>query len=100
MPGVYALLRAHDAALVVANHPRRAFQTRALTARWTFLRFHYGRRWRNGNYSATELACWASTIARWRTEVYVYAYFNNDWEAFAVRNALRLRAAVAAAVPR
>ena len=27
----------------------------------------------------------------WRRDVEIYAYFNNDWEAFAVRNALWLK---------
>jgi uncharacterized protein YecE (DUF72 family) len=30
-------------------------------------------------------------IADLRAEARVFAYFNNDWEAFAVKNALRLR---------
>lgn len=28
--------------------------------------------------------------ARWRLDADVYAYFNNDWEGFAVRNAQSL----------
>ncbi|TML78858.1 MAG: DUF72 domain-containing protein [Actinobacteria bacterium] len=34
---------------------------------------------------------WAKRIARWRRRVEVFAYFNNDWEGFAVRNGLWLR---------
>ena len=44
-----------------------------------------------GNYSDRELDTWAGRIARWRRRVDVYAYFNNDWEGFAVRNAPALR---------
>ena len=29
-------------------------------------------------------------IAAWRAEVEVFAYFNNDWEGFAVENAVWL----------
>ena len=50
-PDVYSCLREHDVALVIADHPERPFQTHELTAPWTFLRFHYGSRGRNGNYS-------------------------------------------------
>jgi uncharacterized protein YecE (DUF72 family) len=88
---VYALLRRHRVALVIGDHPERPFQTHELTASWTFVRFHYGRRGRNGNYSSAELASWRRRIARWRSSVDVYTYFNNDWNAYAVRNALELR---------
>ena len=43
------------------------------------------------NYSPAEIETWARRIAQWRRRVEVYAYFNNDWEGFAVRNALDLR---------
>ena len=87
----YELLRRHQAALVIGDHPQRPFQTNELTADWTFIRFHYGHRGRNGNYSDRELDEWAARIADWRRRVDVYAYFNNDWMGFAVRNGLRLK---------
>ena len=88
---VYALLRRHGAALVIGDAPDRPFQTHELTADWTYLRFHYGRRGRNGNYSRRELDTWAQRIERWREAVDVHAYFNNDWEGFAVENARWLK---------
>jgi uncharacterized protein YecE (DUF72 family) len=91
VPEVYGLLRERDAALVIGDEPKRPFQTHELTAGWTFVRFHRGRRGRNGNYSRTELEEWKRRIAAWRSEVDVYAYFNNDWEGFAVENARWLR---------
>jgi uncharacterized protein YecE (DUF72 family) len=92
VPDVYALLRRHDAALVIGDHPERPFQTHELTAGWTFVRFHYGRRGRDGNYSRTELEEWAARIRRWHDGgTGVYAYFNNDWKGFAPRNADTLK---------
>jgi uncharacterized protein YecE (DUF72 family) len=88
---VYALLRRHGAALVIGDDPRRPFQTHELTADWTFIRFHRGRRGRNGNYSERELEEWAQRIEGWPERADVYAYFNNDWEGYAVRNGLWLR---------
>jgi uncharacterized protein YecE (DUF72 family) len=88
---VYALLHEHGAALVIGDHPERPFQTYELTAGWTFIRFHYGSRGRGGNYSERELEEWARRIEGWRESVDVYAYFNNDWSAYAVKNALCLR---------
>ena len=61
--------------------------------------FTTARRGRRGNYSASELREWAARLARWGASVDVYAYFNNDWEAFAPRNALALRRMVAAEAP-
>jgi uncharacterized protein YecE (DUF72 family) len=88
---VYALLRQRGVALVIGDNPKRPFQTHELTADWTFIRFHYGHRGRNGNYSERELEEWKRRMAAWRAQVDVYAYFNNDWEGYAVKNALWLR---------
>ena len=92
VPEVYGILHAHNAALVIADDPRRVQIPHELTADWTFVRFHYGRRGRRGNYSETELREWAARIRDLGTEADVYAYFNNDWEVFAVRNAQRMKA--------
>ena len=84
---VYEILRRRGAALVIGDHPERPFQSRELTADWTFIRFHYGKRGRNGRYSERELETWKRRIAAWRRETEVFAYFNNDWEGHAVENA-------------
>jgi uncharacterized protein YecE (DUF72 family) len=82
---VAELLRAHDVAFVVADDRRRPLPEAPRTASWSFIRFHFGHRGRRGNYSATELDEWAERIDGLRGDV--LAYFNNDWEAFAPRNA-------------
>jgi uncharacterized protein YecE (DUF72 family) len=86
---VYELLRAHGAALVIGDDPRRPFQTLELTADWTFLRFHTGSE--AGRYTDEELERWARRIEEWREQIEVYAYFNNDWQGFALENALSLK---------
>ncbi len=90
VPEVYELLRRHKVALVIGDDPERPFQARELTADWTYIRFHRGSRGRRGNYSERELKQWKRRIASWRSRVEVFAYFNNDWETFAPRNALWL----------
>ena len=92
VPEVFELLRAHGAALVIGDHPERPFQAHELTADWTFVRFHYGHRGRSGNYSERELDEWADRIRRWSKNGDVYAYFNNDWNGYAVKNGRSLRA--------
>ena len=91
VPEVYELLSGHGAALVIGDTPKRPFQTRELTAAWTFVRFHHGSRGRRGNYSERELEAWALQLEEWRDDVDVYCYFNNDWEGFAIKNALWLK---------
>jgi uncharacterized protein YecE (DUF72 family) len=91
VPEVYALLRDAGVALAIGDHPQRPWIAHELTTDWTLVRFHYGHRGRRGNYSETELEEWADRIRGWRRRVEVFAYFNNDWEGFAVRNGRRLR---------
>ena len=89
---VYRLLREHRVALVIGDRPEvRAFQAHVFTTDWTLVRFHYGSRGRRGNYSESELREWKHRFEEWRTRVEIFAYFNNDWEVFAVRNAIRLK---------
>jgi uncharacterized protein YecE (DUF72 family) len=92
---IYELLREHGAALVIHDAKQRDPTPAVLTTDWTYLRFHYGRRGRRGNYSETELREWAAKVRALTTQADVYAYFNNDWETFAPPNALRLRGLVA-----
>lgn len=87
---IYSLLRERGVALVIGDDPRRPFQTHERTTDWTFIRFHRGRRGRNGNYSPAELDSWARRLRQWRRRVEVFAYFNNDWEGYALSNALYL----------
>jgi uncharacterized protein YecE (DUF72 family) len=86
------LLRRHGVALAIGDHPERPWQPWATTTDWSFVRFHFGKRGRRGNYSETELRELAPRVAALSEAGEVFAYFNNDWEGFAVRNARRLRA--------
>jgi uncharacterized protein YecE (DUF72 family) len=88
---VYAMLRAYGAALVIGDRKGLDFQTHVMTTDWTLVRFHHGHRGRRGNYSKSELEEWAQRFEQWRRRVEIYAYFNNDWEVFAPRNARWLR---------
>ena len=91
-PRPLELLAEHDVALVVGDRPGAPGLGRSEpTAGFAFVRFHHGRRGRRGNYSDAELADWAETLRAWAMRGDVYAYFNNDWEGFAPRNASTLR---------
>lgn len=99
-PDVGALLRAHDVALVAADDPRRPQPLDVRTAGWRYVRLHHGHRGRRGNYSERELRVWADRIGTWAHTDDVYVYANNDWEAFAPRNARTLGALVSPPVSR
>jgi uncharacterized protein YecE (DUF72 family) len=90
---VYALLREHRAALVVADRDGLPEAPWVDTAGWWYVRLHHGRAGRRGNYSPAELERWAERL-RGRSGV-AYVYFNNDWEGFAPQNAATLRSLVA-----
>jgi uncharacterized protein YecE (DUF72 family) len=62
-----------------------------------FARLHRGRG-RDGNYTPAQLREWAERVREWRDRGDrgdVYVYFNDDWNAHAVKEALRLRELIA-----
>jgi uncharacterized protein YecE (DUF72 family) len=85
---VEALLGRYDVALVVADSKRRRLPVPAATSSWSYLRLHDGRG-KDGRYSERQLSEWAAWLRHSRRDAYVF--FNNDWEGFAPRNALRLQ---------
>jgi uncharacterized protein YecE (DUF72 family) len=95
-PAVLRLLERAGACLVIGDAPTRPYQTLDATTDWRYLRLHHGTHGRRGNYAPRELATWAERIVHGARDGDVYAYFNNDWEAFAVRNARDLQRRVAA----
>ncbi len=96
---VLRLLRRHGVALVHGDHPERRFGSDVATARFRYVRFHFGARGRRGNYSESELREWARRLHDWSSTHELFVYFNNDWEGFAPRNAARLRSLLAGLAP-
>ena len=89
---VFSLLREHEVAVVIADRPDLGpLQTETLTADFVYVRFHHGSRGRRGNYSPSELEFWATRVRNWARDREVWAYFNNDWEGFAPKNAEALQ---------
>lgn len=84
-------LRWHSVGLAVGDDPRRVSPPLIMTATFGIVRLHYGTRGRRGNYSDTELAEWAARLTALAEGGDLFVYLNNDWEGFAVRNALRLK---------
>ncbi len=92
-PEVFAILARHNAALcihdMIQDHPR------LITADWTYLRFH-GVRYA-GSYAPQALTAQARWIKqRLDAGIDVFAYFNNDAQGHAVKNAAALQTYVTA----
>lgn len=95
----FALLRRYRASLcwhdLIVDHPQ------VVTGKVIYVRFHGAGELYGGCYSERALRAWArrlTTAAGRRRKV--YAYFNNDAEAFAVANATRLRELLARCMQR
>jgi uncharacterized protein YecE (DUF72 family) len=88
-PEVYRLLAEYGAALCIpvggGLHPDRV-----TTAQFTYIRMHRGGEPRGG-FTGDELQTWAAQV-RGLSEAgkEVFVYFNNDWEGFAIRDAIAL----------
>lgn len=84
----YALLEQHGICLClhdrIAQHPRR------ITGPALYLRFHGGPE-SGGGYPVEQLRDWAEWLREAAAERTAYVYFNNDLEANAIRDALKLR---------
>lgn len=94
---VYLLLARHGAAYCVMSGARLPCILRA-TAPVVYVRLHGpdDERLYAGSYSDDDLAWWADRIREWEASGHdVFAYFNNDGEGHAVRNARALRALLA-----
>jgi uncharacterized protein YecE (DUF72 family) len=88
--GVFEILRRYNAGLCVFDMPGLSCPLVA-TADFAYIRFHGSTGLYSSCYSDKELADWAKRLAGLAPEVKeVYIYFNNDAEAFAVRNAITL----------
>jgi uncharacterized protein YecE (DUF72 family) len=89
---IYDLLRQHNIALCIHDF-RGKESPRVITSDFAYVRMHgpeevaYA-----GSYPLRDLKKWAQQIKSWRKELKaVYIYFNNDFEGYAVKNALKLR---------
>jgi len=88
--GAFDLLRRYNVGLCVFDMPGLACPL-AATADFAYIRFHGSTGLYSSCYSDEELADWARRLVALAADLKaVYIYFNNDAEAFAVRNAMTL----------
>lgn len=90
-PPILDLLRRCRAAAVIADSSRYPQAPAVPTTHFVYLRFHGPAELFASRYTDQQLESWASKIRSWlEGGKTVYAYFNNDFHAYAVANAKRL----------
>lgn len=87
----YELLKKYNAVFCIHDMPG-IISPRAVTASSAYIRFHGPTGRYEGNYSKSALKDWAQWIKEQAKNARcIYAYFNNDYNAYAVYNAKQLR---------
>ena len=85
---IHSVLAENDAALCLADRDSRCITPLWRTAGWSYVRWHSGRATPAPCYGRTAMRSWAGRIAGlWSPEEDVFAYFNNDPQACAPRDA-------------
>jgi len=96
VPAVFELLRAHQIALCIPDHPKMP-KSLEITSDFTYIRMHLPPK--GLGYGKRALQPWADRVAGWhRDGLDVFLYFNNDMEGHAIKDAQALTALVDAKV--
>jgi uncharacterized protein YecE (DUF72 family) len=86
---VYDILRKHNCALCIISGPSTIPQVINTTSKFSYIRFHGEGSWYSDNYSDDSLRLWKDKLVSINAGA-MYAYFNNDVNAYAINNALYL----------
>lgn len=92
---IYTVLKDNNTALVLSNSPFFPYEEQ-ITADFAYIRWHGPSQLYGGNYSDKDLSRWSEKILSWADHgIDVFGYFNNDYNAFAPHNALKLKEFIA-----
>lgn len=91
VPEVYDLLREHDIALVMSDGAGAFPYVEQLTGDLVYVRLHGSKALYAGSYGDAALDQWARKIRTWKQGHDVRVYFDNDEDAAAPGDAVRLR---------
>jgi uncharacterized protein YecE (DUF72 family) len=90
---MYGLLKIYDSNLCIADSPNFPC-SEAITVPFLYLRFHGGKTLYSSEYSEEELHAWLDKVKMWSAKENIktiLAFFNNDAQGFAVKNALQFK---------
>jgi uncharacterized protein YecE (DUF72 family) len=86
-----AILREHDVCACFVSMPGIE-SIEEVTSDFIYIRFHGAEELYASKYTKKQLEAWRDLIREYRnSSLDIYAYFNNDYNAFAVENALTLK---------
>lgn len=86
----YKLMKKYNTSFCIVSAPRLPDEA-IITSKIAYIRFH-GLGWYSSNYSNAELKKWAEKIKKATKSCReVYCYFNNDYNAYAIYNAIELK---------
>lgn len=91
---VWSILAGYDASYCIMSSPGLPLYLKTTTD-FSYIRMHSGGDEASGNYTDQHLGKWAGWVEEMLRRGDVYVYFNNDYNTYAVYNALTLRKMVA-----
>lgn len=87
----YKIFKKYKIALCIADTPQYPY-AEEITSDFVYIRLHGHEILYGSNYTEKQLQEWAKKIRKWNKKgMNVYIYFDNDANAYAVHNALRLK---------
>lgn len=89
-PEVYSILRENNCAFCIHDH-QDAPSPKVITSEFIYLRFHGPKGKYENKYTKNYLKKMSERINVWEKEVdEIYAYFNNDYHGYAIKNAKKM----------
>jgi uncharacterized protein YecE (DUF72 family) len=86
---VFEILKENNIAFCISDTAGRYPYHEEITADFLYIRLHGSQKLYASEYSEAELQAWARKIRDWSMDT--YAYFDNDFQGYAVENAKRLK---------
>ena len=86
---VFETLKKYNIAFCISDSAGRYPYYEAVTSAFVYLRLHGSRKLYASEYSDEEIAAWAKKILKWERDAYIY--FDNDFNAYAIKNAKQLK---------
>ena len=83
---IYEILEKYNVAITISDTPSWPM-TKAITADFTYIRFHGPAQLFSSLYSNRQMKEWADFITSQKNLKKVYVYFNNDINVYAIKNA-------------